>query len=82
MDYECGQVFAILLRPLALMSSEIVAKDTTERRRVLIVTNLMSGGIIKERLQINLTGLVLTFHEEGPVEHQDFVNLIKKTCRL
>ena len=64
------------------MLSEIVAKKATEGRRVLIATNLMSGGIIKERLQINLTGLVLTFHEEGLVEHPDFVNWIKKTCRL
>ena len=73
MDYERGQVFAILLRPLALMLSEIVAKNATEGRRVLIVTNLMSSGIIKERLQLNFPGLVLTFNEEGLVEHPNFV---------
>ena len=59
------QVFAILFRPLALMLHEIVAKNTTEGRRVLIVANLMSSGIIKARLQDDLTGLVLAFNEEG-----------------
>ena len=67
------QVFAILFRRLALMLNEIVAKNTTEGRRVLIVTNLMSSGIIKARLQDGLTGLVLTFNDEGLVEHPDFV---------
>ena len=59
------QVFAILFRPLALITHEIVAKNTTEGRRVLIVTYLLSSGIIKARLQDDLTGLVLTFNEEG-----------------
>ena len=67
------QVFAILFRPLALILNEIVANNTTEERRDLIVTNLMSSGIIKARLQDDLRGLVLTFNEEGLVEHPDFV---------
>ena len=58
-------VCAIFLRPLALMLCEIVAKNATEGRRVLIVANLMSSGIIKARLQDDLTGLVLAFNEEG-----------------
>ena len=57
------QVFAILFRPLTLILKEIVAENTTEGRRVLIVTNLMSSEIIKERLQDDLTGLVPTFNE-------------------
>ena len=67
------QIFAILLRPLALILNEIVAKNTTEGRRDLIVINLMSSGITKARLQDDLTGLVLTFNEDGLVEHPDFV---------
>ena len=70
--------FRDLLRPLALMLSEIVAKNTTEGRRVLIVTNLMSRVIIKARLQDNLTWLVLTFHEEELVEHPDFVTCVSE----
>ena len=80
--FRMCQIFAIFLRPLALMLSEIVAKNTTEGRRVLTVTNLMSSGIIKARLQDNLTWLVLTFHEVGLVEHPDFVTCVSKTCRL
>ena len=60
------------------MLHEIVAKNTTEARRVLIVTNLMSSGIIKARLQDDPTELVLTFNEEGLVEHPDFVTWISK----
>ena len=59
------QVFAIFLRLLGLMLSEIVAKNTTEGRRVLVVTNLIRSVIIKARLQGNLTGVVLTLNEEG-----------------
>ena len=73
------QVFAILFRPLALILNEIVAKNTTEGRRVLIVTNLMSSEIIEERLQDDLTGPVPTSNEEGLVEHPDFVTWISKT---
>ena len=80
--FRMCQVFANLLQPLALMLSEIVANEATGGRRVLIVTNLISGGIIKERLQLNLIGLVLKFHEEGLVEQPDFVKWKKKTCRL
>lgn len=67
------QVFAILFRPLALILNEIVAKNTTEGRRDLIVINLMSSGITKARLQDDLTGLVPTFNEDGLVEYPDFV---------
>ena len=61
------------------MLCEIVAKNTTEGRRFLIVTNLMSSGIIKARLHDNLTGLMLTSNEEGLVERPDFVAWISKT---
>jgi len=67
------QVFAILFRHLALILNEIVAKNTTEGRRDLIVTNLMSSGITKVRLQDDLTGRVLTFNEDSLVKHPDFV---------
>ena len=70
------QIFATLFRPLALILNQKVAKNTTEGRRVLIVTNLISSGIIKARMQDDLTGLVLTFSEEGLVEHPDFVTWI------
>ena len=73
------QIFATLFRPLALILNQKVAKNTTEGRRVLIVTNLISSGIIKARMQDDLTGLVLTFSEEGLVEHPDFVTWISKT---
>ena len=56
-----------------------VAKNTIEGRRVLIVTNLMSSGIIKARLQNDLSGLVLTFNDGGLMEHPDFVTWISKT---
>ena len=62
-----------------LMLCEIVAKNTTEGRRVLIVTNLISSGIIKARLQDDLTGLVLTCDKEGLVQHPNFVTWISKT---
>ena len=65
--------FATLYRPLALILNQKVAKNTTEERRDLIVTNLMGSEIIKARLQDDLTGLVLTFNEEGLAEHPDFV---------
>ena len=76
--FRMCQTFAIFLRPLALMLSEIVAKNTTEGRRVLIVTNLMSRVIIKARLQDNLTWLVPIFHEEELVEHPDFVTCVSE----
>ena len=55
------------------MLSEMVAKNSIEGRRILIVNNLMSREIIKARLQDDLTGLVHTFKEEGLVENPDFV---------
>ena len=80
--FRMCQIFAIFLRPLALMLSEIVAKNITEGWRVLIVSNLMSNGTIKALLQDDLTGLVPTFNEKGLVEHPDFVTWIWKPCRL
>ena len=61
------------------MLSEIVAKNTTEGRRVLIVTYLMSSGIIQARLRDDLAGLEFTFNEAGLVGHPDFVTWISKT---
>ena len=77
--FRMCQIFAIFLRPLALMLSEIVSKNTTEGRRVLTVTNLMSSGIIQARLKDDLAGLEFTFNEKGLVEHPDFVTWISKT---
>ena len=61
------------------MLCEIVAKNTIEVRRVLTVTNLMSSGIIKARLQDDLSGLMLTFNEGKLVEDPDFLTRISKT---
>ena len=61
------------------MLCEIIAENNIERRRVLIVTNLMCSEIIKARLQNDLAGLVLTFYEEGLVEYPDFVTWLSKT---
>ena len=57
---------------------DIVDTNTTEGRRVLIVTNLMSSGIIQARLREDLAGLEFTFNEKGLVEHPDFVTWISK----
>ena len=57
---------------------DIVATNTTEGRRVLIVTNLMSSGIIQARLRNNLAGREFIFNEKGLVEHPDFVTWISK----
>ena len=77
--FRMCQIFATLFRPLALILNQKVAKNTTEGRRVLIVTNLISSGIIKARMQDDLTGLVPTFNEDGLVEYPDFVTWISKT---
>ena len=61
------------------MLREIVATNTIEGRQALIVTNLMSSGIIQARLRDDLAGLEFIFNEKGLVEHPDFVTWISKT---
>ena len=60
------------------MLREIVATNTIEGRQALIVTNLMSSGIIQARLRDDLAGLEFIFNEKGLVEHPDFVTWISK----
>ena len=57
---------------------DIVATNTTEGRRVLIVTKPMSSGIIQARLRNDLAGREFIFNEKGLVEHPDFVTWISK----
>ena len=61
------------------MLRKIVTANTIEGRRVLVVTNLMSSGIIQARLRDDLAGLEFTFNEKGLVEHPDFVTWISKS---
>ena len=56
---------------------ETVEMSMSEGRQVLVVTNLMSTGIIQAKVERDLEGLSYIFNGKGLVEHPYFVEWIK-----
>ena len=57
---------------------ETIEVHTASKRRVLIVTNLMSSDVIQARVERDLRGLSYTFNTNGLVEHPYFVDWISE----
>ena len=58
---------------------ETIEVNTANKRRVLIVTNLMSSDVIQARVERDLEGLTYTLNTSGLVEHPYFVDWISET---
>jgi hypothetical protein len=60
---------------------DLVEKNSTQGRRTLVVTDLMSSEGIQSRIKKDLDGLEYAFNEKGIVSHPLFIEWVKDTAR-